>query len=173
MRKLLRAILALPSAAEREYATPERLADVMALIQVLALDKEVHRSETGLQRELQGFPKSATNKSATKWTDIARHHPEFFRVQDGRVRPVSLVARHVLPRESSGEDGTISPDYVASLLQAAIDIHDRQVRRCERWTYLIPIWVALIGGACMTVVVLIRMLCGELPLCWNSLWPSQ
>jgi hypothetical protein len=86
--------------ADKQYLNPNRLADVLALIQVLALDEHVHRSEDGLQSELQGQPKSGRS-----WTEIARSHPEFF-----RVRPQG--------------------DH----------------KRSERWTYLVPIWVALITG---------------------------
>ena len=80
----------LPSESERQYATPERLSDVMALIQVLALDKDAHRSESGLKGELQVLPRSAPT-----WTEVAQGHPEFFRVQTGRDHPISLVLRHV------------------------------------------------------------------------------
>ena len=148
-RDVMRNPFGLPSESEREYATPERLSDVMALIQVLALDKYAHRSESGLQQELQIRP-----RSAKKWTEVAQGHPEFFRVQTDRDHPISLVARHVLPREPAGGAAHISAEFVAGLLKAAIDIHDRQVRRCERWTYLVPIWVALIGGAVAVIVAL-------------------
>ena len=142
----------LPSESERQYATPERLSDVMALIQVLALDKHAHRSESGLQKELQVLPQSVPT-----WTEVAKGHPEFFRVQTGGDHPISLVARHVLPRQPESGAAYISADFVAGLLKAAIDIHDRQVRRCERWTYLIPIWVALIGAAVAVIVAFLRM----------------
>jgi hypothetical protein len=130
----------IPSRREREYAKPERLADVMAMIQVLALDEHSHRSEAGLAEELQGPP-----QSARAWTEVGRAHPEFFRVRTKGTHVVSLVSRHVTKR---GDDGIreLSPDFVAGLLRSAIDIHDRQVRRAERWTYLTPIWVALMAG---------------------------
>ena len=136
----MRTPFGLPSQKEREYARPERLADVMALIQVLALDESAHRSEGGLKEELQGKPQSATS-----WTDLASDHPEFFRVKAEGKNRTSLVARHVAPKDT-GSGAPLSADFVGSLLQAAIDIHDRQVRRSERWTYLVPIWVALIAG---------------------------
>lgn len=79
------------------YADSNRLADVMALIQVLALDKHAHRSEEGLKDELQGDPKSAKN-----WSEIADQHPEFFRVRESGTHRVSLVARHVLPKNDDG-----------------------------------------------------------------------
>lgn len=142
----------LPSRSERQYATPERLADVMALIQVLALDRHAHRSECGLQEELQVVPRSAST-----WSEVAQRHPEFFRFQAGRRHPIALVARHVLPRQRGGRPAKISDDFVAGLLRGAIDIHDRQVRRCERWTYLVPIWVALIAGEFSLIVALVRM----------------
>jgi hypothetical protein len=41
----------------------------------------------------------------------------------------------------------LTADFVGDLLRSAVEIHDRQVRRSERWTYLVPIWVALIAGA--------------------------
>jgi len=42
----------------KSYLVPGRLQDVMALIQVLGLDEHAHRSEDGLQSELQGTPSS-------------------------------------------------------------------------------------------------------------------
>ena len=145
----MRKFCGIPSESERQYATPERLSDVMALIQVLALDEHAHRSECGLKRELQLLPRSAKT-----WTKVAQGHPEFFRVQTGRDHAISLVARHVLPRQPEGGAAHISAEFVDSLLRAAIDIHDRQVRRCERWTYLIPIWVALIGAVAVLAAAL-------------------
>src|SRR5258708_26532435 len=45
------------------YLTGERLSDVLALIQVLAIDEHPHRSEDGLATELQGKPRSAVSCS--------------------------------------------------------------------------------------------------------------
>jgi len=122
------------------YADSNRLADVMALIQVLALDKHAHRSEVGLREELQGNPKSAGN-----WSEIAEQHPEFFRVRETGIHNVSLVARHVLPKN---DDGTreLPSEFVGKLLQAAIEIHDRQLDRVQHWKSYIPIVVAVTAG---------------------------
>jgi len=51
-------IFNLPSRRFRRYLQPGRLNDVLALIQVLAFDMYSHRSERGLQEELQGKPQS-------------------------------------------------------------------------------------------------------------------
>ncbi len=119
-----------------------RLQDVLALIQVLAFDPLTHRSLQGLEKELQGNPRSAKG-----WDVIARDHPEFFRVaENGKSTDMtaSLVARHVIPQQHGTRP--IEAEFVATLLQTAIDLHDRQVRRDERWSLWIPIWVALIAG---------------------------
>src|SRR5574340_832194 len=72
------------------YLMRGRLADVLALIQVLALDEHAHRCDDGLNSELQGSPRSADS-----WPAIAEQHPEFFRVAPSGTNRVSLVARHV------------------------------------------------------------------------------
>jgi hypothetical protein len=129
-----------PKAADNQYLVPNRLADVLALIQVLALDEHAHRSEEGLDSELQGAPKSGGT-----WTDVARMHPEFFRLRPESTHGVSLISRHVLPKDAQGIR-RLPSDFVGQLIAAAVDLYDRQVKRSERWTYLVPIWVALVVG---------------------------
>ena len=79
------------TAEDKQYLNPSRLADVLALIQVLALAEKVYRGDDGLEEEL-GQPKSARS-----WSEVARAHPEFFRVHpqvEHQVKhPVSLIAR--------------------------------------------------------------------------------
>ncbi len=136
---------------DKQYLEAGRLADVLALIQVLALDPHAHRSESGLQEELQGVPRSGDTG-----TTVAQMHPEFFRVRREGEHRVSLIARHVLPKT---EEGTreLSSGFAGQLITAAVDLHDRQLRRSERWTYLIPIWVALIAGIFTIFVALLKI----------------
>ncbi len=61
------------------YLKNGRLPEVLALIQVLAYDKITNRSEQGLSDELQSSP----SREST-WVDLAKHHPEFFRVREGK-----------------------------------------------------------------------------------------
>src|SRR5436305_2893888 len=114
---------------DKEYLTPGRLADVIALIQVLALDPHTHRTEDGLLKDLQGSPRSAPS-----WIELGRSHPEFFRVRSGESTHISLVARHVLPENAEGVR-ELPSEFSGQLIEAAINLHDRQVRRDERWTY--------------------------------------
>lgn len=124
-----------------KYLKEGRLEDVLALIQVLALDKDSHRSEEGLKSELSAMPSSSES-----WLQLAKEHQEFFRVIEGKKYPISLVTRHVSD-EAGEKRPPLSPEHTQALLNSAIELHDRQIRRSQRWTVLIPIWVAVIGGA--------------------------
>lgn len=67
------------------YTQPQRLADVMALIQVLALHGYRHRSDKGLTEDLQGPPMSATN-----WKEIAKQPDESCR------RRISIICHKIV-----------------------------------------------------------------------------
>ena len=135
--------------SKEKYLIESRLEDVLALIQVLALDKDSHRSEDGLKTELPARPNSGDT-----WMQVAKEHQEFFRVVEGKKNPISLVTRHV--SEESGEKRPpLSPEHTQALLNAAIELHDRQIRRSQRWTVLIPIWAAIIGGIFVIVKTLL------------------
>ncbi|MEW8437768.1 MAG: hypothetical protein AB2689_06390 [Candidatus Thiodiazotropha taylori] len=123
------------------YSKDFRLADVMALIQVLALHKHAHRSEEGLIDEMQGAPKSAKS-----WAILAQEHPEFFRVKESGENRISLFARHVQPRNSDDLREPIPADFAGKLLQAAIELHDRAMERKNHWKVYIPIVVAVTAG---------------------------
>ena len=119
---------------------PGRLADVLALIQVLALVRYSHRTEEMIKVELQANPLSAGT-----WTTIATDHPELFRVAVDSASPISLVARHVSPPNAQGEK-LLPIDYTSKLLSLAIELHDRQLRRARAWELFVPVLVALIAG---------------------------
>jgi hypothetical protein len=123
------------------YLVQGRLADVLALIQVLALDEDAHRSEDGLNSEFQGPPRSSGS-----WSGIAEQHSEFFRVAPTGNNRVSLVARHV--SAPTGETRPLlASDYTSKLLQLAVELHDREVRRSQHWHIWLPVIVAVTAGA--------------------------
>lgn len=128
-------------AEKSEYLLPGRIGDVLALLQVLAMDEHAHRSENGLASELQGPPRSAKS-----WPEIAKRHPEFFRVKPDGEHRVSLIARHVTPRDESGRR-PLPADYTSKLLQLAVELHDRELRRSQRWHVWVHLIVALTAGA--------------------------
>ena len=117
------------------YRIPHRLAEVIALIQVLAIDIEAHRRESELLDELQDKPKSATS-----WTQIAKEHRELFRYNkqkeiDGGP-PISLIARHVT--EKVNDIREFPHDLTKKLIEIAILIHDKQKKRAEWWKVWLP-----------------------------------
>jgi hypothetical protein len=131
------------------YLGNGRLADVLALLQVLSYSPKTRRTHNGLMEELQRDPLSATT-----WTMLAEQHPEFFRVRHRSSNPdhVSLIAR-VVQEVEEREDGDemhpiLSPDVANKLMELAIELHDRQLGRRDRWkTVTIPICGALIAAA--------------------------
>jgi hypothetical protein len=116
------------------YRDTSRLADVMALIQVLArTPRDSIRSEQGLTEALQGKPRS---KGAVGWIDVAQAHPEFFRVvtHSETGQPwASLIARHVLAKGDDGKRDVLTSDETTKLIDLAISLHDREVSRRDRW----------------------------------------
>ena len=145
----------MPSIAS--YLQEGRLSDVLALIQVLAFDRDTYRSEGGLQEEFQRKPVTGAT-----WMAVAREHPEFFRVRDNpeKVPRVALLARYVLPREqlADGEEKKppLQPDLVNKLLELAVDLHDKQSERTSRWRLIVlPVLVAAISaGAAIAAAII-------------------
>lgn len=138
-----------------KYSDPNRLADVMALIQVLALDEHTHRSESGLQSELQGIPNSAKT-----WVEIATQHCEFFRVnkEEGKEHAISLVARHVIPKNEKGVR-ELSADFTGKLIEAAISLYDREISRKESWKWLVPVGIATLTSIVSIILTLLKNNC--------------
>jgi hypothetical protein len=108
-----------------------------------------------LVKELQGLP-----RSAPRWADLATAHPEFFRVKAEKENPISLVARHVTPKDDKGVR-QISPDYVAKLLSLAVELHDREARRAESWHVWLPVLGVMIGGALALLGVWLKSWLGD------------
>ncbi len=134
----------------KKYSIEGRLEDVLALIQVLALHEYSHRSSIGLKKEIKKDPISAKD-----WLDVANEHQEFFRVVEEKTNSISLVARHHAKDENNDRQ-PLSSEQTQTLLNTAIELHDRQLRRESRWAVLIPIWVAVIGGIFTILKLLIE-----------------
>lgn len=133
------------------YDDPNRLGEVMALIQVLAVGRLAIRDEKKLKEQLWDQP---TSKAAT-WTDLAENHREFFHVHrpDGKHSEgnISLILRHAIPAESKeelneGRRPPLSSELVTKLIEIAVSLHDREIARKQRLAYLIPLGVVIIAG---------------------------
>ena len=131
------------------YMKDGRLADVLALIQVLAFDSSAYRSEAGLLEELQRSPLVGAS-----WIDLAREHPEFFRIRIDAARQsrVAIVARYVLDREWNSEGKYKHPPLETTvankLMELAVELHDKQLERQTRFvSVVLPMSVAIIAAA--------------------------
>lgn len=133
---------------KNSYLKPSRLYEVIGLIQVLAFDKDTSRSESGIAHELAQKPISGNS-----WIQIASEHPELFRVrpESDRTKRTSLISRYVLEYEEhsnhpKGKRPRLDPNLVTKLIDTAIELHDRQLQRKERWKVIIPMIVAIIAA---------------------------
>ena len=131
------------------YTKPNRLADVLALIQVLGIHGYRHRSQGGVQEALVSY------KPDSDWQAIALDHPEFFCVDPEAKLGLSLIARHVLPKDDK-ENRELPAGFINTLMQAAIAIHAQQVEEAVRWKKIVL--QALLGG----VFVIIGVIIGKL-----------
>jgi hypothetical protein len=134
------------------YLANGRLQDVLALIQVLGLAPSPRCSEKQLADALQGSPASRLER----WSDVAEQHPEFFRVAGQKRDSVSLAARHAAGETE--EERRLPLEFVQRLMQTAVDIHDREARRGERWTLYLPLVIAVIGAVGALVTALVGLL---------------
>ncbi|WP_343572991.1 hypothetical protein [Pseudomonas sp.] len=145
------------SSKKSSYLKDGRLGEVIALIQVLAYDKNTSRSEDGLSDELKFKPDSDCS-----WVALAKNHPELFRVreEEGEVDRVSLVSRYVLPHVSEGGKKirpALDPAVVNKLIEVAVSLHDRQKTHSERWRIIIPMLVAIVGAVASIVAAVVKV----------------
>lgn len=145
------------------YLKSGRLSDVLALIQILAYDRLAKRSNSGLVEELRRPPLTADD-----WIEIGRQHPELFRVLEGEQHhsgkdTVALIARYVqepLPSSNPNEPPRSPPlasGVTAKLMEMAIELHDREFQRRDRWkSVLVPTAVAVIAAAAAIISAVIN-----------------
>lgn len=137
------------------YVKNGRLGEVLALIQVLAYDRNTSRSEAGLKDELKEKPESENS-----WINLAKNHPELFRVREeqGAIDRVSLVSRYILPHTTENGKKVRPPldtSVVNKLIEVAIELHDRERKHAERWKIFIPMLVAAISASAAITAALI------------------
>lgn len=139
-----------------EYLKENRLQEVISLIQVLGFDKNTSRSENGLIDDL-----GSKSRSAESWIEVASSHPEFFRVrpEEDRTKRTALISRYVLDFEtrSDGEKKRppLSSEQVSRLIDVAIQMHDKQLTRKQRWRTFLPlIGVILVATASIVAAII-------------------
>lgn len=135
---------------KRPYLIENRLADVLAMIQILALYKQVSHNEEGIENAAKRKP-----LSAAKWWQIAKEHPEFFRFSKGiKEESISLIARHA-PTTTDNNYESLDGEFIIKLMETAIKLHDSQLESSRWWAPLIPLLGALVGVVGTLVVLFI------------------
>ena len=136
------------------YLSERRLQDILALIQILGYGENPYLTPRQIcialqDMDVEGEPGEAKQEY---WEKVARQHLEFFRVS-GRTPSISLAARFAAG--STERAKPLEPEVVQGLMRCAIDIHDRESRRRERWTLYLPLVIAVIGalGSVTTAII--------------------
>lgn len=145
--------------AKHPYSKESRLQDVLGLIQVLAYSPKTRRTEDGLNEELKRSPSGET------WMELAKEHPEFFRVRHeaGKSIHVSLIARNALQsiRDEDGDLGkpVLSADIANKLMELAAELHDKEIQRRNLWkATVLPIVIAVIAATAAVTSAVITAL---------------
>ena len=138
------------------YLKHGRLGGVIALIQVLAYHRNTSRSEDGLRKELCYAPVSATS-----WIEVAKNHPELFRVRlkECGVDRVPLVSRYVLlysPENSKRIRAPLDPSVVNKLIEIAVELHDKEAMQAERWKVWGSVVAALVSAGAAVSAAFLR-----------------
>ena len=105
------------------YKRPNRLHDIIALIQLLSNCEKTNRSLKGIQAE--GNP---TPLSAPGWEYILQEHPEFFRYNPHSSSKfnVSLLFRHQKQKRNPNSDARLTLEEQELLIRTATDLWERQ-----------------------------------------------
>jgi hypothetical protein len=133
------------SVQRHAYLLSGRLQDVLALIQILGYGIEPDLTPREICASLQDVrdDQKPAEERLRHWEQVARAHPEFFRVS-GKSASVSLAARFVAGKQPSGR--ILPAEVVQRLMQTAVDIYDREARRNEWWALYLPLIIAIIGA---------------------------
>lgn len=116
------------------YTKPNRLGEVLWLIQILAL------RNTG-QPTVDTLQKMKKISSADSWDKLGDGHPELFHVSRGTGTEISLITRRY--QEYAPQ---LPPEHTAKLIETAIKIYDSQLNHSRWWIYLMPVVGAFVGA---------------------------
>jgi hypothetical protein len=126
-----------------DYLKPNRLSDVIRLISVLGLDTEfAYRKAEGLNVVLNGPP-----LSSTEWFEVAKAHPEFFKFNVKETTIVLLVRfLNRITVEGAETYPHLTVDQVQKMIDQAIALHDKQIARLQKNSFLVPVGTAILAA---------------------------
>lgn len=137
---------------QKKYLKHGRLSDVLRLITVLSLNSEhKFRKEKGLLVALNGSPFSGKD-----WFDVAKDHPEFFRINQSEESLVLLF--RLSNRKEPGTDNYIplTIDQTQKLIDQAILLHDKEIARLQKNSFLIPLYIVVITSITTLITLFIK-----------------
>jgi len=142
-------------------ANRDRLADVVAMLQIMGTYKFASREVDKWSESLGRGPLSAKN-----WREVFEQHPEFFRIRDELVSLVWRRASERLYDTVAGKEITkaeadalsdadkqklsrapLSPEQVTSLIEVAIKLQTQAISRRQELRWWVPVLVGAIGVA--------------------------
>jgi hypothetical protein len=149
--------------ARSPYLKPNRLADIIAAIQFMAM----HERST-LLPENWAHGISGDEDKAAHWDVVFRDHPEFFRPSPNNPGFYALIWRQALPRlYYRSESRMITPaEYAAmtqqqrglvsrppvpeqqvkTLIDIAIGLHEKARQQHADWRWWVPIVASFVGS---------------------------
>lgn len=129
------------------YLIPNRLEDVIFLIQYLGLRESATLSA---EASVETDPRSP---GCTKWWQVAKDHPEFFRVmRDSNT--INLNMRYALA--GSGKKEPLKVELIQDLVKIAMAIQERQAKRVEVWRGRITLIAAVVAAVVGVVELFLK-----------------
>jgi hypothetical protein len=153
---------------EQRYLKPNRLGDVLAAIQTMAVYQRYRVS-----CETWAFKISGDKKKAGYWKAVFNDHPEFFRPAPARPNNYSLVWRQASPRRYNPKTQAvvteeqyaamsdlekkklsrqpISESQIKTLTDIALNLHSKELESVRDWRWWFPP-AASFGAAVLTAM---------------------
>ncbi len=128
------------------YLTANRLEDVIFLIQYIGLGQAASLTDGTT-------PHGVAPRSAGRWSEIARDHPEFFRLTEANTSILS--PRHYLG-VGGGNPPPLPAETVQTLVKNAMDLQERQAERVEVWKTWVTMLAAVVAAGTGITQLLLR-----------------
>lgn len=113
---------------QHRYLQLHRLVDILAAIQTMSLHDKYRHTTEGWADLISG-----NKEMAAHWKQVFDEHPEFFRKSATYAGQYGLVWRRALK-----ERGPVPENQIKTLLDTAIELHQREIDAFRDWRW----WVA-------------------------------
>jgi hypothetical protein len=151
-------------ASSSPYLRDKRLNDIVAAIQMMAVNDRYRMSASDWARMIEGNP-----NREDYWCDVFVEHPEFFRTSEIHPGNYALILRRALPSRYHRKRGIVltreeydiltkeerdrymsraplSQDQTKMLLDTAIALHKNAVEAQRDWRWWVPAGLGFVGS---------------------------